>query len=230
MLLSVNLREWQHRDIVVKIGDQQWIYEWSLLMYEEGDSAQLYEECDKLLGAVPVSNELGRARRDFMAGGERRKGQRCKRKSAICWGLSRKCGWRSLAHGVERYLAIDDLSSRPAVHTTLWLKVSLVRIHSICMSSMMSHVWACVVCSRFVFFLSLSFLYFLSHCLPVLCPAHQLPCGRNRRGIKPLLSRTKRSSALWRYTTISQVVSPTSSTTPTTQRFVQWSSRMNSLT
>ena len=46
-------------------------------------------------------------------------------------------------------------------HTTLWLKVSLVRFQSICMSSMMSHVWARVVCFRFVFF-SISCLYFLS--------------------------------------------------------------------
>ena len=47
---------------------------------------------------------------------------------------------------------------------TSWLKVSQLAFHSICMSSMMSHVWACVVCSRFVFFLSLSLsrLYFLS--------------------------------------------------------------------
>ena len=47
----------------------------------------------------------------------------------------------------------------------------------------------------FVFFLSLSRLYFLSHYLPVLCPAHQLPCRRNRRGLKPLHSRTMRSVA-----------------------------------
>ena len=56
----------------------------------------------------------------------------------------------------------------------------------------------------FVFFLSLSRLYFLSHCLPVHCPAHQLPCGRNRRGIEPLHSRTMRSIATWRYTILSQ--------------------------
>ena len=37
----------------------------------------------------------------------------------------------------------------------------------------------------------------LSHCLPVLCPAHQLPCRRNRRGLKPLHSRTMRSIAPW---------------------------------
>ena len=73
---------------------------------------------------------------------------------------------------------------------------------------MSSHVWACVVCSCFVFFLSLSRLYFLSHCLPVLCPAHQLPCRRNRRGLKPLHSRTMRSIAPWRYTILSQVMSP----------------------
>ena len=53
----------------------------------------------------------------------------------------------------------------------------------------------------FVFFLSRASL---SHCLLVLCPAHQLPCGRNRRGIKPLHSRTMRSIAPWRCLTLSQ--------------------------
>ena len=43
----------------------------------------------------------------------------------------------------------------------------------------------------------LSRLYVLSHCLPVLCLAHQLPCRRNRRGLKPLHSRTMRSIAPW---------------------------------
>ena len=46
---------------------------------------------------------------------------------------------------------------------------------------MSSHVWACIV-SFFVFFFFLSCFYFLSHCLLVLCLAHQLRCGRNRRG------------------------------------------------
>ena len=79
-------------------------------------------------------------------------------------------------------------------HTTLWLKVSLVRIHSICMSSMMSHVWACIVCSRFVFFLSLAPPLAL-HWLPVLCRAHQLPQCRIRRGLNPVRTRTMRSVA-----------------------------------
>ena len=82
----------------------------------------------------------------------------------------------------------------------------------------------------FVLILSLSRLYFLFHCLSVLCPAHQLPCGRNRRGIKPLHSRTMRSIAPWRYTTLSQVTSPSSSTTSTTQRLLQRCSRMNPAT
>ena len=45
------------------------------------------------------------------------------------------------------------------VYTTSWVKVSQVRSRSIHMSSMMSHVGACVVCSRFVFFLFLSHFY-----------------------------------------------------------------------
>ena len=40
--------------------------------------------------------------------------------------------------------------------------------------------------------------------LPVLCPAHHLQC-RHRRGLKPLHSRTMRSSAPWRKTILSQV-------------------------
>ena len=70
----------------------------------------------------------------------------------------------SSSTSVDRYTSHESFSRTFSLcaHTTLWLKVSLVRIHSICMSSMMSHVWACVVCSRFVFFLSLSRLYFLS--------------------------------------------------------------------
>ena len=109
------------------------------------------------------------------------------------------------------------------------LKVSLVRVHSICMSSMMSHVWAFVVSFLCLLPLPLAPLLF-SHCLPVLCPAHQLPCRRNRRGLKPLHSRTMRSIAPWRCTTLSQVMSPSDSTTSTTQRLVQWSSRMNPAT
>ena len=33
-------------------------------------------------------------------------------------------------------------------------------------------------------FLFLSILFFLFHCLPVLCPAHQFPQRRHRRGLK----------------------------------------------
>ena len=59
----------------------------------------------------------------------------------------------------------------------------------------LTHVIACLRVCCFLalssFSLSLSRPYFLSHWLPVLCPAHQLPCGRNRRGIKPLHSRNE---------------------------------------
>ena len=74
--------------------------------------------------------------------------------------------------------------------------------------------------------LCLSLLLFLFHCLPVLCPA-QLPQCRHRRGLKPLHSRTMRNIAPWRYTILLQVMSPSSSTTSTTQRLLQWCSRMS---
>ena len=81
------------------------------------------------------------------------------------------------------------------------------RCRSVCLIKslmrMSSHVWVFVVSLLCLLPLSLSRLYFLSHCLLVLCPAHQLPCGRNRRGVKPLHSHTMRSIAPWRYTTLS---------------------------
>ena len=71
-----------------------------------------------------------------------------------------------------------------------------------------------------LFPVSLPLLLLLFHCLPVLCPAHQLPC-RHRRGLKPPHSRIMRSIAPWRYTILSPVMSPSSSTTSTTQRLLQ---------
>ena len=103
------------------------------------------------------------------------------------------------------------------------------RCRSVCLTKSLVITCLSVGCF-FVFFLSLSFLYSLSHCLPVLCPAHQLPQCRHRRGIKPLHSRTMRSIASWRYTTLSQVMSPTSSTTSTTRRLLQRSFRMSPAT
>ena len=92
----------------------------------------------------------------------------------------------------------------PCAHTlTSWLKVYQCAFHSICMLSMRSHVWACIVCSRFVFFLSLEPPLAL-HWLPVLCRAHQLPQCRIRRGLNPVRTRTMRSVAPWRCTTLSQ--------------------------
>ena len=61
---------------------------------------------------------------------------------------------------------------------------------------------------------------FLFHCLLVLCPAHHLEC-RHRRGLKPLHSRRMRSIAQLRYTILSQVMIPSSSTTSTTQRLLR---------
>ena len=96
------------------------------------------------------------------------------------------------------------------------------------------HPWCVVERSLVVFCLSLSpvslrRLSLFFHTLPDLCPALLLPC-RQRRGLKPLRTRTMSSIAAWRYTILSQVMSPSSSTTSTTQRLLQRSSRMNPAT
>ena len=57
--------------------------------------------------------------------------------------------------------------------------------------------------------------FFLSLVLG-LCPELQLSCGRERRALNPMRTRRMRSIAPWRYTTLSQVMSPTSSTTSST--------------
>ena len=91
---------------------------------------------------------------------------------------------------VDRYTSHETFSPhiRPCAHITLWFKVSQ-RVSDKNHSCTCHHMFERLLFHCFVFFLSLSRLYFLSHCLPVLCPAHQLPCGRQRRGLKPLYSR-----------------------------------------
>ena len=96
-------------------------------------------------------------------------------------------------------------------------------IHDVCLSV---RCLSLCVCPSPV---SLRCLPLLFHTLLVLFPALRLQC-RQRRGIKPLRLRTMRSIAPWRYTILSQVMSPTSSTTSTTQRLLGWSSRMNRAT
>ena len=111
----------------------------------------------------------------------------------------------------------------PCAHITLWLKVW----HDVsCMKHVHPHVITClsVCCCLVLSSSSVSRASTFSHCLRVLCPAHLLPCGRNRRGIKPMRTRRMRSIAPWRYTTLSQVMSPTSSTISATQRLLQRSS------
>ena len=84
------------------------------------------------------------------------------------------------------------------------------------------------------FFDSLFLALFLSVCFSYLSPlllpepwAEPLPpCGRHR-GKKPLALRQMRSLALWPITPLTQVMSPTSSTTTTSQRPLKSSSRMN---
>ena len=75
---------------------------------------------------------------------------------------------------------------------------------------MSSHVWAIVVSLFCLLPLSLVPLLCIPP-LPVLCPELQLSCGRDRRALNPMHTRRMRSVAPWRYTTPSQVMSPTSS-------------------
>ena len=91
----------------------------------------------------------------------------------------------------------------PCAHITLWLKVSK-RAHSL-----HPHAFHDVTCLTvrllfpcLVFFLSLTLLLPL-HCLPVLSPALKLPQCQIRRGLNPVRTRTMRSIAPWRCTTLS---------------------------
>ena len=118
----------------------------------------------------------------------------------------------------------------PCAHITLWLKVS----HDVSAKNIFIHmsspVWAFVVSLFCLLPLSLVPLRSLSLLL-VLCPELQLPWCRERRALNPMRTRKMRSIAPWRYTTLSQVLSPTSSTTSsttsTTQTLLQRPSRMN---
>ena len=94
---------------------------------------------------------------------------------------------------VGRYTSHESFSRNiwPCAHIT----PVAPRCRSVCLTKIIhAHVTTCLSVCCFLMLSSsfLSRLYFLSHCLPVLCPAHQLPCGRNRRGTKPLHSRTLR--------------------------------------
>ena len=92
---------------------------------------------------------------------------------------------------------------------------------------MSSRVWLCVVSPPIELFFSFECLCILSNFLHFLSSPHHPPCGRNCRVINPLCTRRTRSMALWRYNTLSQAMSPSSSTTSTTQRLIQRSSKMN---
>ena len=113
------------------------------------------------------------------------------------------------AESVDRYTSHETFSTYLTLCTHHIVAQGVFGAHSLHLHVI--HDVTCLsVCCFFciVFFLSLSRFYFLSHCLPVLCPVHQLPCRRNRRGLKPLHSRTTRSIAPWRYTTLSQGYEP----------------------
>ena len=121
--------------------------------------------------------------------------------------------WSFLGPGCEKMLT--DTPLPPCAHTTLWLKVSQ-RAHSLHPRAMHDVTCLSVRC-LFSFCLlpsslslSLSRLYFLS---TVYLFSDQLPQCRIRRGLKPLHPPTMRSIAPWRCTTLSQVMSPSSSTT-----------------
>ena len=99
--------------------------------------------------------------------------------------------------------------------STAWLKVSQRVSHKNVFIHMSPRVWLCVVSSPIDLFLSFGCLYLLF--IFFLYPGHHPPCGRNRRVLNPLRTRRMRSIAPWRYTTLSQVMSPTSSTTPSSR-------------
>ena len=75
---------------------------------------------------------------------------------------------------------------------------------------------------RFVllFRVSLLHLALLFPLLPVLCPETLLPCGQ-RGGKRTLRLRQPRSLALWQYSLLPQVMSPSSLTTCTTRRLLK---------
>ena len=98
-----------------------------------------------------------------------------------------------------------------------------IHLHAIHDVMCMNVRWLFLVCLSPV---SIILIPFLFHCPPVLCPALHLQC-RQRRGLKPLHSRTMRKITLWQLTILSQVMSPNSSTTSTTQKLLQQSSKMN---
>ena len=114
-------------------------------------------------------------------------------------------------------------------YQTAWLKVSQCALHSIFMSSMMS-VGSSVPCCFLVlsFSVFLSFVYLFSYTLYLHSDLHSSFHVNSAKG--KLRLRLMRSIAPWRYNILSQVVSPTSSRTSTTQRLLQRSSRMNPAT
>ena len=119
--------------------------------------------------------------------------------------------------------------------TTAWLKTShptcLCALHSIFMLSMMC-AWAFFVSLLvFVLLLFLSVVYLFSSTLYLYSARHShLLCPITPRDKKPLCFRTMRSIAWWRSSILLHAMSPTSSTTSTTQRLLQRSSRMNPAT
>ena len=75
------------------------------------------------------------------------------------------------------------------------------RVHSIFMPSMIC--WSSICPSRD----PLRRLLLLFHILPDICPVLHVQC-RQRRGLKPLRTRTMRSIGPWRHTVLSQIEKP----------------------
>ena len=141
---------------------------------------------------------------------------------AIC--CNRRGVWT--VHLIRHFFSCSEHALIVAHHTA-WLKNVLVCV----MSSAQSPMWA-----TWLFVLSLFLTLFLSVCfsyllllLPEPWAVPLPPCGRHRGNI-PLALRELRSLAPWPKMPLSQVMSPNSLTTSTTQRLLQWSSRGNSAT
>ena len=146
-------------------------------------------------------------------------------------GLRKPCVVTWVTRSVDRYTSHETSSRhiRLCAHITLWLNVSQRVSDTITHAHVITCLSVCCFLTLSSSSLSRASTFSLTVCLfsVLLINFHVV---KKTRGIKPLHSRTMRSIALWRYTTLSQVMSPTSSTTSTTQRLLQRSSTMNPAT
>ena len=139
-------------------------------------------------------------------------------------------------HCSRRGVRTEHLTPRIFSHIcTHFILVHMHRMGSRCRTTCLAkrafhpHVIMCLIVrclsslwSLPLFRVSLLFVHFLH----LLCPGHHPPCRWNRRALNPLRARRMRIVPWW-YTTLSRVMTPTSSTIPTAQRLLHWSSSMN---